>query len=225
MTRMLASVNNLDEARLVLNAGVDIIDMKEPADGALGAVQLQTVKQIVGFVNGRCQTSATVGDLPMEPQIISRAVTEMASTHVDFIKIGFFSDKAVEDVIAKLERIKDHVSLIAVLFADIDFDLTLIEKLKKNGFTGVMMDTVNKSKQSLIKFKSQSELAEFIVAVKKQNMLCGLAGSLHTQDVPSLLDLQPDYLGFRGALCKQGQRTSAICREAVNEVRKSIPLT
>ena len=40
MTRMLASVATLQEARLAAECGVDIIDLKNPAAGALGALPL-----------------------------------------------------------------------------------------------------------------------------------------------------------------------------------------
>ena len=46
MTGMLASVNTIDEALWVLNAGVDIIDLKEPANGALGALEPETITTI-----------------------------------------------------------------------------------------------------------------------------------------------------------------------------------
>ena len=36
-----------------------------------------------------------------------------------------------------------------------------------------------------------------------KGLLTGLAGSLEAADVPRLLLLAPDYLGFRGALCDQ----------------------
>ena len=38
-TRVLASVRSLEEARIALDAGVDINDLKAPARGALGAVE------------------------------------------------------------------------------------------------------------------------------------------------------------------------------------------
>ena len=48
MTGMLASVATLAEARLVEESGVDIIDLKNPAEGALGALPLAEVVRIVG---------------------------------------------------------------------------------------------------------------------------------------------------------------------------------
>jgi len=43
MTGMLASVRNLEEAKLVYEGGADIIDLKEPNDGALGASPLHEI--------------------------------------------------------------------------------------------------------------------------------------------------------------------------------------
>ncbi|MEY3882142.1 MAG: hypothetical protein RIQ94_2938 [Pseudomonadota bacterium] len=74
MTGMLASVNSLAEALLVLNAEVDIIDLKQPEQGALGALEVADVKKIVAEIAGRCPVSATIGDLPMQPELVFNAV-------------------------------------------------------------------------------------------------------------------------------------------------------
>ena len=88
MTGMLASVKNLVEAEFVFNAKVDIIDLKQPEFGALGALPVELVTKIVEKINRRCPVSATVGDLPMNAEIIFNAVSEMAKTGVDFVKMG-----------------------------------------------------------------------------------------------------------------------------------------
>ncbi|MBE0435773.1 MAG: hypothetical protein IBX56_08225, partial [Methylomicrobium sp.] len=75
MTGMLASVSKLDEALRILNFEVDIIDLKQPSQGALGALDTMTVARIVKAINGQCPISATVGDLPMIPEVIVSAVT------------------------------------------------------------------------------------------------------------------------------------------------------
>ncbi|MBU0772374.1 MAG: hypothetical protein KKE66_13230, partial [Gammaproteobacteria bacterium] len=63
MIRMLASVRDLEEARIVLDAGVDLIDLKQPADGALGALPVDVIRDVVAFVAGRTLTSATAGNI------------------------------------------------------------------------------------------------------------------------------------------------------------------
>lgn len=47
MTLMLASVRSQEEAEIALAQGADIIDCKEPAHGALAALPLNIVHDIV----------------------------------------------------------------------------------------------------------------------------------------------------------------------------------
>jgi len=63
---MLASVTSPEEAAIVLRAGVEIVDLKNPAAGALGALPYQLVEDVVQLVDGQAVVSATIGDLPME---------------------------------------------------------------------------------------------------------------------------------------------------------------
>ncbi len=49
MTRMLASVANSAEAQVVLQLGADLIDLKDPARGALGAIPMETAREIDGI--------------------------------------------------------------------------------------------------------------------------------------------------------------------------------
>ena len=119
MTGMLASVNCVAEALLVLEAGVDIIDLKQPALGALGALDIIVVQEIVTEVNQRCPVSATIGDLPMQPQVVFNAVKAMAETGVDYVKIGFFPGGDWQGTLDQLSLLSDQgYRLIAVLFAD-----------------------------------------------------------------------------------------------------------
>ena len=47
MTGMLASVNCLKEAQQVQEAGADIIDLKAPEAGALGALEINDCRRIL----------------------------------------------------------------------------------------------------------------------------------------------------------------------------------
>lgn len=86
MTKMLASVQNRQEAEIVFQSGADIIDMKDPANGALGAVDLSKVLEVKGFLSGRRPISAACGDLPMHPETLRRTVKEFAAAGLDYIR-------------------------------------------------------------------------------------------------------------------------------------------
>ena len=47
MTRMLASVADAAEAEAVLQLGADIVDLKDPRRGALGAVSLDAARAAI----------------------------------------------------------------------------------------------------------------------------------------------------------------------------------
>ncbi len=53
MTKMLASVQNRQEAEIVFHNGADIIDLKDPSNGALGAVETQKLLEVIDFISGR----------------------------------------------------------------------------------------------------------------------------------------------------------------------------
>ncbi|NOQ64637.1 MAG: hypothetical protein GQ582_09015 [Methyloprofundus sp.] len=219
MSGLLASVNSLEEALIVLDSDVDIIDLKQPALGALGALDTRLVSQIVSSIAAKKTLSATVGDLPMQADLLFKAVKAMADTGVDYIKIGFFPDGDWQAVIDKLSLLTAQgLKLIAVLFADQQPDFKIVARLAKAGFTGVMLDTMDKSKGSLIHVMSLSDLQQFVTLAKQYHLLCGLAGSLREPDINILRPLKADYLGFRGALCIRQQRVAAIDRGALQTI-------
>ena len=216
---MLASVNSLNEARLVLKSSADIIDLKNPEQGALGALPIKTVSTIVQAVNQTKPVSATVGDLPMEAELVFNAVSIMATTGVDYIKIGFFPDGNWLRCLSKLTKITQQGhQLIAVLFADTQPDLSIIKTISDAGFSGVMLDTMDKANGSLSQIMSINEIEKFIASAKKQHLLCGLAGSLKEKDIPKFIPLKADYLGFRGALCEKHNRVSQLDNNAIQAI-------
>ena len=219
---MLASVNSVAEALLVLDAAVDIIDLKQPSLGALGALEIADVKRIVAAIGGRRPVSATIGDLPMQPEPVFAAVQLMAETGVDYIKIGFFPGDDWSGTVKKLSGLSQNHALIAVLFADTRPDLSIMSLLKAEGFSGVMLDTMNKRQGSLTQLMTATELAQFVAEAKALQLLCGLAGSLRLADIPELLPLKADYLGFRGALCKEHKRAGRLNKQAVLAVRQAV---
>jgi FolB domain-containing protein len=223
MTQMLASVSDPSEAEIALVEGADIIDLKEPAKGAFGAVDLAVVRDTLKIVAKRRRVSAVSGELPMEPDILVEAATALAATGVDFVKIAFFpSDRAV-DCIAALRPLAARTKLVAVCFADLGVDLALLPLMAKAGFAGAMLDTATKAKLRLIDYMAIAELDGFIQACRHNKLMTGLAGALEAPDVARLLLLDPDFLGFRGALCAGKSRTSGISPSNVKLIRDLIP--
>lgn len=224
MTRMLASVNGPEEAGIALAAGADIIDLKDPNRGALGAVATDVIQATVKAVRKRRPVSAVAGDLPMRPDLIAATVRDIAATGVDYVKLGIFPDGDAAACIGGLAAIAPRVKLVAVFFADAAPDFGLLPLLRQSGFAGAMIDTRGKAAGRLLDHFDVTRLRGFVADCHALDLIAGLAGSLEAPDIPRLLVLTPDLLGFRGALCGPGGRTAALDPERVRAVRDLIPL-
>lgn len=221
---MLASVTSVDEARVCLAAGADIIDAKNPHNGALGALDFATVRAIAAATRpiGR-PVSATIGDLACEPAEVGAAFAAMADTGVDYVKVGFFPGGDASAVIADLaERNTGAARLVGVLLADCAPDFGLIGQMAEAGFSGVLIDTADKTAGALPECMSRAQLSQFVRIAHARGLFAGLAGSLRIGDVAALASLEADILGFRGALCLDSRRTFAIDGELVELIRARI---
>lgn len=224
MTALLASVTTCEEAAMARDAGVDLIDLKDPTRGALGALSQERIHAILDTLDGH-PTSATIGDLPLRGDTIAEAVRKIGQTGVDFVKIGFFPGDDLDETLDTLQSLTHDYSLIAVLFADYMIALPLIDTLAGIGFKGVMLDTAGKGRGSLTQLKPLTFLERFVDTARQCGLLTGLAGSLRQRDIPLLLPLAPDYLGFRGALCRKNERTAELDPTRLARIRQAIPQT
>jgi (5-formylfuran-3-yl)methyl phosphate synthase len=223
MTRFLASIGTPEEVETALSGGADIIDLKDAATGALGALSLAAIERMLAAVAGRRPVSAVTGDLPMEPDLLRSRVEATAATGVDLVKVGLFPDAAMRDCIAALAGPARDIRVIAVLFADRNPDFALVTALAAAGFAGAMLDTAGKSGGRLTTHLGADRLARFVATCRDHGLLCGLAGGLEPPDVPRLLALRPDVLGFRGALCGHNGRSGPLDPQAVALIRALIP--
>lgn len=218
-TRLLASVRNLDEARLAVAAGADLIDLKAPEVGSLGALPISDIRHITAELGGIRPISATVGDLPMEPDIVYAAVAATFAAGVDYVKVGFHREGDAASTLRTLEPLaRQGLRLVAVFFADRPDPPFSVNAAADAGFHGCMLDTQDKANGSLTRFCTGDALRGFIDSVRARRMLSGLAGSLSAGDIPLLRSLEPDYLGFRGALCRAHQRTQQLDRGRLAEI-------
>ena len=226
MTGMLASVRNLEEAVMVYQGGADIIDLKEPNEGALGAAPLTEIHRVVDDLWEKCVISATIGDLPADQVKINEKVMQTAETGVDYVKVGMFSERHIESCLPNLIHCANKgIAIIAVFFADMEFDIDLaIAAARDARLKGVMLDTARKGSGGLLTHKNIMQLEYFVNRARQNDLLTGLAGSLSTEDISTLLKVSPDYVGFRTALCDSNIRAGSLNEQAIQSVRASIPI-
>jgi len=233
MPQLLISVTSVKEAQIALQCGADIIDLKDPVQGALGALSLKTITDVVTFIHAKDQserraTSATIGDLPMQPQLLREQTLALSQTKVDIVKIGFFRDQngGFTDYQACLDALmpiaRAGTMLVAVLFVEYEYPPGLISAVKNAGFYGVMLDTTNKNGATFLDYFSADEMKEIAESVQAQGLLFGLAGSLNLQHVAITREIAPDYMGFRGGVCINHQRKSELDSDKIRAIREII---
>jgi uncharacterized protein (UPF0264 family) len=227
-TQLLISVTSVEEAQIALENGADIIDLKDPSAGALGALPIEQIKLIVAFVNAKTGaskklTSATIGDLPMQPELLLERVAKLATTEVDVIKIGFFETDNYQLCLDALQGVTQAgTKLMAVLFAESTYPESLIEAIKNAGFIGVMLDTAKKNGLTLMDYYSEEQRKAFAQKVFKNHLQFGLAGSLKLQHIAKLREINPTYMGFRGGVCDDNQRELSLDAEKIKAIRKTL---
>ena len=229
MPQLLISVKNVEEAMLVLDAGVDVIDLKDPNIGALGALDLEVSQQIVNAVQKYKQfnpaqyqplTSATVGENPINYHALREAIKLRAEIGVDVIKV------ASADLLFHFEALTrdinlQEVRLMAVFFANQTIDLNILQKLKDSGFYGAMLDTQNKER-NLLEVCTLQSLQRFTQACQKTGLKSGLAGSLKPQHIEQLVVINPSYMGFRGGACENNARRNGLNPHKLLEIKNML---
>ena len=221
--RFLASVTSVAEALTAVAAGAEIIDCKDPAAGALGALSHDTVRAIVAAVGGKVPVSATIGDLAPKPDILCPAASAMAATGVDLVKIGFFDGGDAPASIAALGHLDlGHARLVGLLLADRAPDFNLIPHMAAVGFVGVMLDTASKDGRALPDVVDAAAIVRFVSAARAAGLFVGLSGALGIQHIPAIAALTPDVMGFRGALCAGSQREGSLEEGAVRAVAREL---
>ena len=234
MTGFLASVSSLEEARIVHAAGVDVIDLKDPARGALGAVEPAVARMVAAALvpqEGAAEDSpsapvlsAATGDLPVYAAELEAAIARMHALGPALIKVGVADPALSRFTLKALARLADkNIPVILVFYAESYPGAVDFHRLAEAGVKGVMLDTREKASGNLRRKLAPGVLARFVASSQGAGLIAGLAGSLGPEDIAPLLPLAPDYLGFRGALCEQGRREACLTAARVAALRKLIP--
>jgi uncharacterized protein (UPF0264 family) len=207
MIQMLVSVRSVEEADIALQNGADIIDLKDPSQGALGALSLSDISAIIDFVDDRKPISATIGDVPMQPDLIEQHIAPFCDLPLRYLKIGFFKSADFKPVLETMSKISlTSQPLIAVLFAEYAYPQNLLAEIKQAGFVGIMLDTANKNGKSYQDYFSEIELQALAAEAQALQLLFGIAGSLNLSHINHAKKFSPDFLGFRGGVCDKNSR-------------------
>ena len=226
---------NEKEASEAIAGGADIIDVKNPKEGALGANYPWVIKRIKEITPKNIEVSCTLGEVPNLPGSISLAALGAASLGVDYIKVGLYGLKTPEEAIFLLQNVNraakefnSKIKVVATGYADAErigaVDPLLIPEIAHKAQADVaMIDTSVKDGKNLFDYLTQEQLKKFINSTHNFGLEAALAGSLRKQDLPVVYGLGADVAGLRGAACTNSNRvTGQITRKLVHELVETV---
>lgn len=232
---LLISPINTEEAHEAIEGGADIIDVKNPKEGSLGANFPWVIKSVREMTPKDMLVSATLGDVPYKPGTVSLAALGASVSGADYIKVGLYGtknyDEAVEvmkNVVKTVNDYNDNALVVASGYADAHrigaVDPMEIPKVTADsGADLAMVDTAVKDGKTLFDFMDKEMIAKFNDEIHDYGLKSALAGSVQKNQLLTLNQLGCDVVGIRGAACIDGDRNSGkIHRSAVNELKKMI---
>lgn len=221
MTKLLISVKSVQEAELALAGEADLLDLKDPAVGALGALNLGLTREILARVDRRVTTSATVGEQHTSVEALLCSIQQRADAGVDIIKLAAAEWLENPVFVAQIASMTPHMKLVAVFFADEAFNLACLGQLADLSFYGAMLDT-RKKLRSLIASQPTENLGDFVAECERLNLVSGLAGSLGLKEIPAIVEYFPHFIGMRGGLCLGHNRTGNLSPEVIRQAKNML---
>jgi hypothetical protein len=233
--KLLVSVVSAREARGALASGADIIDVKDPGQGPLGAPSPRVLSEVVAEVGADAPVSVALGDLPNLPHTAALAGRGAAVSGAAYVKVGLRGVRNLHEAVALMRAVADAVgpqtAVIAAAYADaaaLDPPALapqgLPDVVDRSGIAGALVDTFVKDGRGLYSWLSKSELADLIARTRSAGGSFAVAGQLKLGE---LRRVAADVVGVRSAVCRGGDRAAELDTElvaaAVAEVRALTP--
>lgn len=229
--QLLVSVIALEEAAEAVQGCADILDLKSPREGSLGAAHPKLIAEVHQQFGRLLPVSAAIGDFPQLPNSAALAALCAAEMGADFVKVGLLGARSEQQALELLATLSEALAwrghktkLIAAAYGDFREAGTL-DPVRLPGIArqariaGCMIDTLNKKDRCLFDYMNDDGLHKFIDECREYSLVSSLAGSITFRHIGQLKSLAPDIVGVRGAVCNDGVRTARIDRQKVSELK------
>jgi uncharacterized protein (UPF0264 family) len=225
---LLVSVRSAEEAAAALDGGADLIDVKEPARGALGRADDEVIAAVVAAVAGRRPVSAALGEL-------ADGARPYLGTGLTFVKWGLAGCRRAPSWRERIRATTSEVVLVA--YADWQCaqapPLEEVVALAEERPGGVLLiDTHCKTaprpgapRPTLLDWLGADEVKAVCRHCRARGVRVALAGSIGEDEIVRLAAARPDWFAARGAVCDGGERDAAVCREKVRRLADVIRRT
>jgi uncharacterized protein (UPF0264 family) len=232
---LLVSVRNATEARAALAGGADVIDVKEPERGSLGAADNETISKIVVAVGSRAVVTVARGELAELNQGGNGENQDRLPNGVSLFKVGLANCRDLPDWQARWRQITvatapvgsgGTLQPVAVVYADwraarAPSPADVLDLAIGNQCPALLIDTWDKSAGTLFDHWPSDDLRLFLAKVREHGIAVVLAGSLTGENVARAAQLAPDLVAVRTAAC-DGGRTGAVSENKVRELKSAI---
>ncbi|MCW4045655.1 MAG: hypothetical protein NWE94_09090 [Candidatus Bathyarchaeota archaeon] len=229
--KLLISPADEKEALEAIAGGAEIIDVKNPKEGSLGASFPWVIRRIRELAPPSIEVSCAIGDAPNLPCAVSLAALGAATTGVDYIKIGLYGVRTKEEAIYLMRNVtksvknyNSSIKVVAAGYADAarvgSINPLLVPVIAHlSGADVAMIDTAVKDGENLFAYLTVNQLQGFVNAAHSHGLKAALAGSLRKEDLPTVYNIGADIAGMRSAACTDGDRINGrITREKVKEL-------
>ncbi len=231
---VLVSPKDVEEAKAVIRGNADIVDVKNPKEGSLGANfpwVIRSIKELVEQEGGDgMKLSAAIGDFDYKPGTGALAALGAATAGAEYIKVGLLKIKTKEEAIDLLsgivKAVKDYdptKKVVSAFYSDYKrinsispFEISAIGEAVD--IDVAMVDTGIKDGKTTLEFMTEEELKTFVSESKALGLMTALAGALKFEDIPAIKGINPDIIGVRGMVCG-GNREDGVKEELVRDLR------
>jgi hypothetical protein len=226
VSKLLISVRNQDEALQAYAGGADIIDIKDPRYGSLGAPVPSVIQSIVHTVP-TAMVSVAAGDLPNWPGTVALAIRgALTIPGIRWVKVGLVGPYALSSMEGVWQALKsENVSqIIPVFYLDQDTWPVIKEATlaaAEIGIAAVVYDTLSKG-QGFDFWVSGQRLASLIRIAQDRGMWVGIAGHVTRSNLHLALDAGADVVGVRTAVCRNEERNGPLDARLVREFKQLI---
>jgi uncharacterized protein (UPF0264 family) len=220
LMRLMISVVSATEASQALMGGADFLDIKNPAEGSLGAQFPRVLREIKELSSGKIEISAAIGDMPNLPGTAALAALGAATCGVDYIKVGLHGLRSEGEAKLLMREVRDAVrefntSIIAACYADYErigsLNPECLPRLAASAnIRGCLVDTAVKDGRTLLDFMNPDTLHSLAEQAHGAGLLFAVAGALQEQDLFLLKDIGADIVGLRTAVCRDNNRAGPL---------------
>lgn len=226
---LLISVRSLTEVESAIIGGADILDIKEPHRGSLGAANQIVIAEIVAQVAGRLPVSAALGELrEVSLSSVGEQLRQFAGM-LRYVKIGLAGERNRDwqtELLAIRAMCRQGTELVPTAYADHETMSapSIVEVATfamKTEFSRVLIDTGKKDGRSLLHTDFRTEL-DFFHRHVVGKLPWVAAGSLQERDLPEIQRYSPWCIAIRGAACIGNVRESTIDAERVRQLATAL---